>query len=284
MRPVVAIIAPGQMGSGIGRRLTENGVRVTTSLAGRSKASGERARAAGMEAVSEEEITAADIILSILPPADALPLAERLAASLRARNVKPVYVDCNAISPHTVTRIADAIAQAGCPFVDAGIIGGPPRPGGGGPAIYASGAEAFRFAALRDYGLDIRVLDGAPAAASALKMSYAGITKGFTALGTAMMLAATRAGSAEALRTELQASQPALHAWLMRQIPGMYAKAYRWVGEMDEIAGFVGEDEAARQMFDATSALYARLAEDFAGEQQEIEALRQFLKPADPST
>jgi 3-hydroxyisobutyrate dehydrogenase-like beta-hydroxyacid dehydrogenase len=270
------------MGSGIGRRLSEHGVRVTTSLAGRSAASAERARAAGMEAVSEEEIAAAEYVLSILPPAEALPLAERLVPSLRARNVKPVYVDCNAVNPHTVARIADAIAQAGCPFVDAGIIGGPPRPGGSGPTIYASGAEASRFAALRDYGLDIRVLEGGPAAASALKMSYAGITKGFTALGTAMMLAATRAGSAEALRAELQASQPALLAWLMRQVPGMYGKAYRWVGEMDEIAGFVGEDEAARQMFAATSALYERLAEDFAGEQTEIEALRRFLSPPDP--
>ena len=76
------------------------------------------------------------------------------------------------------------IAPTGCPFVDAGIIGGPPAPmEGPGPRFYASGLEAslLRYAQ-GDYGLDVRVLDGPLSAASALKMSYAGITKGVTAL------------------------------------------------------------------------------------------------------
>ena len=72
------------------------------------------------------------------------------------------------------------------------------------PRFYASGPAAPRFATLRHYGLDVRVLDGAMSAASALKMSYAGITKGTQAIGAAMMLAATRAGSADALFAELQ--------------------------------------------------------------------------------
>ena len=74
--------------------------------------------------------------------------------------------------------------------------------------------------------------------------AYAGITKGFTALGAAMMLAATRAGTAEALQAELSSSQPALFNWLTRQMPRMYSKAYRWVAEMEEmprsLEGFSG--------------------------------------------
>src|SRR5260370_95226 len=171
MTPVVAIIAPGTMGAAVGKRLTSHGVRVLTALAGRSGATVARAREAGMAAAGDEEIAAADFILSILPPGDALALAQHFAPILTASNAKPVYVDCNAINPATVERVAAAIAPSGCPFVDAGIIGAPPPPipppqaGQGrvevsGPRLYASGAAAARFATLRQYGLDIRVLDG----------------------------------------------------------------------------------------------------------------------------
>ena len=103
------------------------------------------------------------------------------------------------------------------------------------------------------HGLDIRVLEGPIGAASALKMSYAGITKGFTALGAAMALAATRAGAAEALHRELADSQPALLGWLTRQVPRMYPKAYRWVAEMEEIAGFIGAPDAGGTMLDGAA-------------------------------
>ena len=278
MTPVVAIIAQGSMGSAVARRLAENGVEVLTSLAGRSAASAARAREAGMRAVADAEAAAVDFFLSIVPPGDALALAERFAPHLGRSNRKPVYVDCNAVNPDTVARIAPVVAAAGAPFVDAGIIGGPPKPGDRGPRFYASGRDAPRFATLRDHGLDIRVLDGAIGAASGLKMSYAGITKGFTAIGSAMMLAATRNGTAEALHRELAESQPALTGWLTRQVPNMYAKAYRWVAEMEEIAGFVADDEAARAMFAGTAKLYERLAADEALEGKETGALTAFLE------
>ena len=135
------------------------------------------------------------------------------------------------------------------------------------------------FAPLGDFGLVIRVMDGPIGAASAMKMSYAGITKGLTALGAMMMLAATRGGVAEGLRAELERSQPALLPWLQRSVPAMYSKAYRYVGEMEEIADYVGEDASAQEMFDAFADFYTRLAADFEGKQDEINALTAFLKP-----
>jgi L-threonate 2-dehydrogenase len=184
MTPVVAVIAPGAMGAAVGRRLADSGLKVLTSLAGRSEETAARAKAAGMVGAPDDEIAASDFILSILPPGDALSLAERFAPALAKSNAKPVYVDCNAINPKTVERVAAAIAPSGAPFVDAGIIGPPPKPvvpgeaaTGTGTRFYASGPAAPRFASLRDYGLDVRVLDGPLSAASALKMSYAGIPK-----------------------------------------------------------------------------------------------------------
>ena len=277
MTPIVAIIAPGSMGAGVGRCLAENKVTVLTSLLGRSEASAARAREAGMIAVGDAQLTEADFLLSIVPPGEALALARRLAPILRAANKKTVYVDCNAVNPTTMTGISDVIATTGSMFVGAGIIGPPPKPGMKNTKIYVSGPAAHDFARLNNYGLIVRVLEGPLTAASALKMSYAGITKGLTALGAAMMLAAQRGESAEALKAELEESQQPLFAWLARQTPGMYAKAYRWVAELDEIAGFVGEEQPEHAMFSAAARFYERMAADFEGEKNETGALDKFL-------
>jgi putative dehydrogenase len=250
---------------------------VLTSLTGRSAETSERAKAAGMVAATDEEIAATDFILSILPPGDAVALAQRLAPALGDSNSKPVYVDCNAVSPRTAEHIAAAIAPTGSPFVDAGIIGPPPKGNDAGPRFYASGPDAPRFAALKDFGLDIRVLGGPLSAASALKMSYAGITKGTQALGAVMMLAATRGGTADALFAELQASQPQILAWLKRSLALMPPKAYRWVGEMHEIADFVGEDPAGHELYLGAAHFYEQIARDFEDERNEVSALEAFL-------
>jgi 3-hydroxyisobutyrate dehydrogenase-like beta-hydroxyacid dehydrogenase len=267
------------MGSAVGQRLVENGIEVRTALAGRSEATVARAKAAGMVGASDEQIAASDIILSILPPGDALGLAERLAPVLRAAAKKPVFVDCNALDPATVLRIARVVQETGATFVDGGIVGGPPKAGYNGPKIYLSGEAAPRVAELTKYGLVMPIQPGPIGAASAMKMSYAGITKGFTALGAAMMLAASRAGTAEDLKAELSSSQPALFAWLTRQMPNMYSKAYRWVAEMEEIAQFVGEDPAARKFYEGAARLYERIAADYDGERKEVGALDAFCKP-----
>jgi 3-hydroxyisobutyrate dehydrogenase-like beta-hydroxyacid dehydrogenase len=278
MTVVVAIIAPGAMGAAVGQRLAASGLKVLTSLAGRSHETAARAKAAGMTAATDEEIAAAEFILSILPPGDALALATRFAPALQASNSKPVYVDCNAVNPKTVERVAAALAPTGCAFVDAGIIGSPPKPGDTGPRFYASGPAAAQFARLRDYGLDVRVLGGSLSAASALKMSYAGITKGTQAIGAAMMLAAMRAGSADDLFAELESSQKQLFPWLKRSLAQMPPKAYRWVAEMQEIAGFVGDDPGARDLYQGAAEFYERFAQDFEnGEQKEAAALEKFL-------
>ena len=282
MNPVVAVIAPGAMGAGTGARLVQNGLTVLTSLAGRSEATVARARAGGLKDASEEEIASADIFLSILPPGEALPLAQRFAPRFAASNRKPVYVECNAVSPPTVERIAAVLAPTGAPFVDAGIIGPPPKPNDAGPRFYASGPEAPRFAVLRQFGLDVRVLDGPMSTASALKMSYAGITKGTQALGAAMLLAATRGGTADALFAELQVSQPQMLAWLKRTLAVMPPKAYRWVAEMHEIANFVGADPSAHELYLGAAHFYEQIARDFEGEKKKVGALEAFLSKTAP--
>ena len=261
MSITVAIVAQGMMGAGVGKRLHESGAQVRTLLGGRSAASAERARDAGMQPMADERalLEGADFFLAILPPGDAESLARRLAPALSALAKKPIYVDCNAVSPQTAERVAAAVAPTGALFVDGGIIGGPPRPGYS-PHIYASGAAVAQTRVLRDWGLDWRTIDGPVGAASGLKMSYAGITKGITALGSAMMLGAARFGCAEAFLAELSDSQPQIFKYLSASIPRMYDKAYRWVAEMEEIADFHGAYRPAADIYAAIARHYAALA------------------------
>ena len=280
MKPIVSIIAPGMMGSAVAARLSACEIEVRTSLTGRSAASIARAQAAGMKDVRDTELVEADLILSIVPPGEALALAERLAPALRDANRPPIYVDCNAVSPDTVLRVAQVIQESGGTFVDGGIIGPPPQPDSSKTRIYLSGPDAGKVAVLEQYGLFTPIQPGPIGAASAMKMSYAGITKGFTALGAAMMLAATQAGTAEALVAEMKISQPALLKWLSTQMPRMHSKAYRWVAEMEEIATFIGEDRPGAGFYASAARLYEAIAADFAGPRQDTAALDTFCSMA----
>ncbi len=92
-----------------------------------------------------------------------------------------------------------------------------------------------------------------------------------------MMLAATRAGSADALLAELQLSQKDMLGWFKRSLATMPPKAYRWVAEMQEIAGFVGDDPAAHELYQGAAHFYERIAEDFAADKKDVAALAEFL-------
>ncbi|HEV2551455.1 MAG TPA: DUF1932 domain-containing protein [Stellaceae bacterium] len=276
----IAIIAPGEMGSAVGRRLRESGARITTSLTGRSKGSIARAERAGFVIIESDErlVRDADMLLSIVPPGEALGVAERFAPALARAKAKPIVVDCNAVAPTTAGRIGAVLAATGCRYVDAGIIGPPPATGLR-TVFYVSGEHARDALALNDVGLVVRALEGTIGAASALKMSYAGITKGLTAVGSAMMLGAERAGAAAALKRELGESQPQLLAYLSRHVPAMFPKAYRWVAEMEEIAQFLAADPAAPHIYAAMARLYERFAEGAdAPETGELAVLARFCR------
>src|SRR5271165_4483268 len=279
MNIVIAIHSPGAMGSAISARLVEHGAHVLTSLDGRSAATVERAGAAGMEDASLEAITTADIILSIVPPGEAVALAEGFVTRLRESRHKPVFIDCNALSPKTKGEVAATLAETGCDFIDGAIIGAPPQPGEKGPRFYLSGDQSGRASILRSLGLDLRQIDGPVGAAAALKMSYSGISKGLTAIGAAMLLAASRSSSSRTLYQELSESLPQLLSRFETGIPDMYPKAYRWVAEMREIAAFLSEDKAAAMIFEGAAQLYDRLATDIASEGQERRTLDEFFRP-----
>ncbi len=266
MTVTVAVIAMGEMGAGVARRLVERGAGVRTNLDGRSEASAARAAEAGVEVVQDDAalVTGADFILSIVPPARAGTLAKRLLPAILKSGGRPLYADCNAVAPQTVLEIAAGFQAAGLPFADAGILGGPPTPAGYNPRIYASGETAGYLARLNNYGLDVKPFSKAVGDASALKMAFAGCTKGSTAIAISMMLGAARAGVAETLWKEIEADRPGLLSGAVRQLPMVYKKAYRWDGEMEEIARFLKPETGGSKMFKGAADLYQAIAKDFA--------------------
>jgi putative dehydrogenase len=272
----VAIISPGNMGSAIGARLVANQIRVVTPV-GRSPASEKRARDAGMVLVDGASVAKADFVFSIVPPDRALETARHIGSSIKRSGNRPLYVDWNAIGVDQVQEIEQIVCESGGVFADGSIIGLPPAGEGPGPMLYASGPEAALLTRLEHKGLRFGIMDAGVGAASALKLSYAGITKGLIALGSAMLLAAERAGCEEALLKEMSTSQPHLLASFRKSIPDMFSKARRWVPELNEIASFIGTDRPEYQIYDGMAHFYTDLAQKFEGTRSDIETLGKIL-------
>lgn len=229
-----------------------------------------------MAAADDQALAEAAVFLSIVPPDQAVGLAERMAGAIRRCGSSPLYVDLNAISPATARAVGDALEGSGGRYVDGSIIGPPPREGGSGTSFYLAGPNAQAAMALEGFGLRVKRLEGEIGAASALKMSYAGITKGISALGAAMILAAEREGAGPALREELAESQAGLLQRFSTALPDMLPKAYRFAPEMREIAAFLGEDDPAAGIYAALAAFY----EQVAAKRDDVAAVfRGFLAP-----
>jgi L-threonate 2-dehydrogenase len=256
----IAIVAMGEMGSAVARRLTERGARVVTSLDGRSAASAERARGASVEILGDAELVReAEIILSIVPPIAAIATATRFANLIAPLERRPVYIDCNAIAPQTLQTIAEQFAPRALPIVDGSIIGAPPRPGYS-PKLYLSGDGAAAAETLTRFGIDARLISPRLGDASALKMAFGGLIKGFQALGAAMAIGAARAGAETLFLAEVRETLPSLYDFLAKMLPSMYAKAYRWDDEMLEISRFLEPEEGAAEMLSGAAALFRSIA------------------------
>jgi len=252
----VALLHPGEMGAAIGACLRGRGLRVVWASAGRSAATRSRANVAGLEDLGalERALGVADIVLSVCPPHGALALAREVAG----HGFKGVYVDANAISPATVRNIGRVLEAAEATLVDGGIIGPPPVPGVSS-RIYLSGRRARDIAAVfSDSNLEAVPVEGAAGAASALKACYAAWTKGATALLAAIRALATHEGVEGALLEEWKRSQPELPK-RSEVVTVQARKAWRWIGEMEEIAASFEAAGLPAGFHLAAAELYRRL-------------------------
>ncbi|MGR9091855.1 MAG: DUF1932 domain-containing protein [Gammaproteobacteria bacterium] len=230
----IALLHPGAMGAALGRSALAAGHRVGWCSAGRSAASTGRATASGFETFDDlvTLLRASDIVVSVCPPDAALTTARTVAAAAYAG----IYVDANAIAPATATTVCAVVESGGARFVDGGIIGPPPRDHGT-TWLYLSGTYAREVAPVfANPPLTTVDLGISPTAASALKMCYAAWTKGSSALLLAVAALARAGGVADALQAQWRQSNPDLPDRLAGNAARDAPKAWRFAGEMEEIA------------------------------------------------
>ena len=230
----VGLLHPGEMGSAVGATLVAGGARVLWSPEGRSPSTRARAAELGLEATgSLARVTAAaGVIVSVTPPHAALTQAREVAAL----GFRGIYVDANAVAPATARAIGEIVEAAGARFVDGGIIG-PANRKPGAARIYLSGPSAPEVAPLFASGpIDAHVLSGPAGAASALKVGFAGWNKASQGLLAAIRAFAIAEGVDAALLAEWKISMPDVPARSERAVQDNARKAWRFVGEMEEIA------------------------------------------------
>lgn len=258
----VAVMMPADMGGAVARMLAATGVRVVTNLDGRSARTRKLAAAAGVADIPDdgELVAACDAILSIVAPSGAVALAERLAPAIRAAGTAPLYLDCNAIAPATARAVNDIVTAAGARFVDAGIIGPPPRGHTGETRFYLSGPAAVEAAELLGVGLDMRPVSERIGDASAVKMCYAALTKGSTAVMIQLLVAAERLGVLEPLAKEFAISQAGQLARMRQAVPESIPKAFRWVAEMEEIGRTFADVGITPRSLQGAAEMYSTVA------------------------
>lgn len=259
MTEVVGLLHPGAMGASVGAAAQSRGARVLWASAGRSADTAARAASAGFEDARTIEalVAASDLVISVCPP----HAAEDVATAVAGAGFAGLYLDANAISPERTRRIGSIVAASGAAFVDGGIIGGPAwRPGT--TRLYASGERAAEVRALFEGGpLDVRVLDGEIGAASALKMAYAAYSKGTAALVAAILALARREHVEGALLDEWGRGDGRLAREYEQQLGAAVPKAWRYVGEMHEIAATFDAAGLPSGFHEAAAEVYRRLEE-----------------------
>ncbi|MFP6805219.1 MAG: DUF1932 domain-containing protein [Pseudomonadales bacterium] len=252
---VIGLISPGQMGASIGAAASHSATRVIWAGDGRSKASHTRASDAGLEngGTIDTLVKDSDIILSVCPPHD----AEDVARQVKQRAFPGLFVDCNAIAPEKSRQIAERFGYQN--FVDGGIVGGPAWKSESGTRLYLSGDRSKEIAALfNNSPLETTIIPGEIGAASAMKMVFAAYTKGTTALLAAILGVAEKEGVRNVLESRWgQTFTEQTH----QRVVANSAKAWRFEGEMQEIAATFENAGLPGGFHAAAAVVFERLAQ-----------------------
>lgn len=250
----IGVLHPGEMGSSIGDCLIQSGHEVFWASSERSQLSRDRATTWQEKSKLSELVEQVDAILSVCPPSEARALANEVL-DLRFRGI---YVDANAIAPQTASEILN---DFGSNYVDGGLIG-PPAREKGRTRLYLSGKFAREVGSWFDTSLlEAKVIATEMGVqASSLKMAYAGYTKGSSALLILISAFAELAGVRESLVKEWEMSQPALIKRSEQAAKGTAVKAWRFVGEMEEIAKTMKSSDLPEGFHNGSAELYSLMA------------------------
>ncbi len=255
----IGILHPGEMGISVAASAINNGHQVYWISAGRSdktRAHAEKYELTEVRSVSELCQTS-EIIFSVCPP----HAAEDVAKYVIGAGFKGLYLDANAISPQCAFKIGQMMQANGIHFVDGGIIGGPawePK----STWLYLSGKDADKIANCFTKGpLGTKIISDEIGKASALKMCYAAYTKGTAALLAAILSSAESLGVREELYQQWDMDDKDFSEQVNRRVSRVTSKAWRFEGEMKEIAETFREAGLPSGFHEAATEIYHRLAD-----------------------
>lgn len=254
----VGILHPGEMGLSVAATIQNTGHTVYWASEGRSPKTRERAEKLNFVDAHTlaHLVEVCSVIVSVCPP----EAAESLAHSVVSHGFTGLYLDANAISPQRAIRIGQAITEAGGIFVDGGIIGGPAWTPGS-TWLYLSGKAADRVAGYFAAGpLETRVVAESIGKASALKMCFAAYTKGTTALLSAVLATAEALDVREELEQQWSHNGSDFAQETSQKVAQVTAKAWRFAGEMEEIAATFQEAGLPNGFHLAAADIYRRMA------------------------
>ena len=254
----VGIINPGAMGISIAASAQAAGQTVYWASAGRSAATRQRAQQHNLLDMDTlaQLCKRCDVIICVCPP----HAAESVAEAVLAAGFGGLYCDGNAIAPQKARRIGERMMTAGIDFVDGGIIG-PPAWEAGTTRFYLSGKSAPQIANLFDGSVTEAIVIGEEVGrASALKMVFAAQTKGTTALLSAVQATAEAMGVRGDLDAEWSRRLPDAAESRAKQVRTVTAKAWRFTGEMQEIAATFAEAGLPDGFHLAAYEVYRRMA------------------------
>lgn len=253
----IGILSPGDMGHSVGKEFKENGFSIVTCLKGRSALTKNYAKDVGFLCLKtyRNVLEESDVVFSILPPNKSFSLANQLGKEMTKIKSKPIFVDCNAISPKKTKKINKIIVEAGCHFIDSGIIGPPPR-NTNTTKFYVSGLQLNKLKELETKRIKICPVGKEIGRASAMKMCYASLTKGTRALHAAVITVAEKHGLTKELKNEFLFSQKDIYAMMEKTQPRLPSVSGRWIGEMEEIADTFKEQGVSPFFHLAAASIY----------------------------
>lgn len=257
----IGLIGAGAMGSALGASWIAAGHDVRTRLSGRSARTRALVRDAGITvADTRNEVVDADIVVSVVPPAEALPVARSIAETVRSSASRPLVVDVNAVSPATLGEILAVLSSAGVALVDGTVSGAPPYPGSTRTTLYLSGPQSEVIAGLSQGWYRTVVLGERIGSASALKMTTSSMYKGTNALVMQAILTASHFGVLDAFLEDVSRIWPDNVPRWPREVALSATKSGRFVDEMREIAATQAEAGLPAELFLGVAETFIRAA------------------------
>ncbi|RIK31992.1 MAG: phosphogluconate dehydrogenase [Anaerolineae bacterium] len=254
----IGILHPGEMGVSIAASAVNSGHNVYWASEGRSDKTRARAEKRHLQEVASMNrlCEISETILSVCPP----HATEDVANAVVRCGFKGNYLDANAIAPQRAKRIGEMMEVNDIRFIDGGIIGGPAwKPNE--TFLYLSGKNATMIADLFSNGpLETKIIGDEVGKASALKMCYAAYSKGTTALLAAILATAETLGVRAELYQLWDADDSSFSEQANRRTTRVTAKAWRFEGEMQEIADTFQEAGLPNGFHQAAAEIYQRMA------------------------